>query len=63
MADRIVDVSVASGKYRVVMEHGGPLHALRHGEPWRDLVGDNLVFMLAVELERCRDACAAVEGE
>jgi hypothetical protein len=49
-----MNVSVASGKYNVIMEDGGKLHALRYGEPWRDCVGDNLIYFLAAELEEAR---------
>jgi hypothetical protein len=49
-----IKVNVADGKYAVVIPDTGGLHALRHGEPWRDLAGDNLVFYLAVELHEAR---------
>lgn len=47
-------VSVNDGKYSVVMGTNGSLKALRYGEPWRDLTGDNLVYWLAVELREAR---------
>lgn len=50
-------VTVADGKYTVVID-GGKLTALRHGEPWRDLCGDNLIYWLAVELQAARAALA-----
>ncbi len=50
-------VTVADGKYTVVID-GGTLTALRHGEPWRDLCGDNLIYWLAVELQAARAALA-----
>ena len=49
----IYRVSVADGKHTVVID-GGKLSALRYGEPWRDLAGDNLVYWLAVELKAAR---------
>ena len=63
MADKkpILDVSVADGKYRVIMPAKGGLHALRHGEPWRSLTGDNLVFTLANELNDARQKIAELE--
>lgn len=54
----ILNVSVNNDKYRVRMEEGGGLHALRHGEEWRNCVGDNLIYWLAVELQ---DARAMIE--
>jgi len=46
---------VKAGEYEVVMRHDGYLRALRHGEEWRDCVGDNLVLALAEEVQRLRD--------
>jgi len=51
-----LQVSVNGGKYTVIF-NSSPyrFEALRHGEPWnRDLVGDNLVYWLAVELDEAR---------
>jgi len=53
-------ISVADGKYTVVID-GGKLAALRHGEPWKDLCGDNLVYWLAVELKAARERVAELE--
>lgn len=47
-------VELADGKYTVIQTDEGRLIAFRHGEPWRDCVGDNLIFQLAVEVERLR---------
>ena len=46
-----IDVSLDNGKYRVVMDGNSRLYALRNGEKWRDLVGDNLVYFLSLELQ------------
>jgi hypothetical protein len=54
-----IDVTVSNGKYRVILPAEGGLHALRHGEPWRDLAGDKLVLALASELDDARQAKAA----
>lgn len=51
-------VSVSEGKYTVVQDDEG-LRALRYGEPWRDCVGDNLIYSLAAELEATREAVMA----
>ena len=48
-------VTVYDGKYTVVMDAGGRMRALRHGEEWRDLTGDGLVLALAQEIEELRD--------
>jgi len=48
------EIQVNDGKYTVVMD-GGKLSALRYGEPWQDLTGNNLVYWLAIELQEARD--------
>lgn len=47
-------ITICDGKYTVTDENG-KLEALRHGTPWRDLVGDNLIYGLASEIERLRE--------
>ncbi len=52
-----IKVSVAKGKYTVVIPDVGGLHALRYEEPWlseHDLCGNNLVYNLAYELHESR---------
>lgn len=60
MAEQRLNVSVDNGKYTVIMEADGHLHALRHGEPWQDLTGNNLVYFLASELEAAQKALSEV---
>lgn len=51
---RAIQLDLDDGKYRVLYDGDGGLRALRYGEPWRELTGDNLVFSLVyrvVELE------------
>jgi hypothetical protein len=43
-----------NGKYEVIFDNG-KLHALRHGEAWRDLVGDGMVLAMLYEVKRLRD--------
>lgn len=62
MAEQRLNVSVDNGKYTVIMEADGRLHALRHGEPWQDLTGNNLVYFLAAELEAARKRLAEVHS-
>lgn len=54
----LLSVTVAGGKYTVIQDERGHLKALRYGEPWRDLVGDNLVLALAQEVQELREAIA-----
>lgn len=51
-----IDVTVAYGKYRVIAEaQMKNFRALRYGEEWRSLTGDNLVMYLALELQELRN--------
>ncbi len=44
-------ISVEDGKYIVVHDNGANLHCLRHGRPWRDLLGDGMVLALVQRIE------------
>lgn len=54
-AARIREISLLDGKYTVLINDLGALSALRYGEPWRNLVGDNLVRAMVVEIEELRE--------
>jgi len=61
----VFKVSVGGGKYTVIVpetpadyEEGIHLSALRYGESWRDMTGDNLVQCLAAELHEARQELA-----
>lgn len=56
MSEPLYDINVTAGdgKYTVRKTVSGGLHALRYGEPWRDLCGDKLVYQLAAELQEAR---------
>lgn len=47
-------IEVNGGKYTVVIHDNGGLEAFRYDQPWRDLVGDNLIYWLAIELQDAR---------
>ena len=47
-------IELLDGKYTVIHNNGVGFQALRHGEPWRSLTGDGLVFAMAQEIERLR---------
>lgn len=47
-------IELEDGKYVVEHDDGAGLHALRNGQPWRDLTGDNLVLAMAQEIENLR---------
>lgn len=53
MTDRL-RVEIEGGKYTVIQLENGRVCALRHGEAWRELTGDNLVLCLAQEVEHLR---------
>lgn len=53
-------VDFEDGKYTVIYDEGH-FKALRYGQPWRDLTGDNLVYSMLVkasQLKKERDALA-----
>ncbi len=49
-------IDLYNGKYTYIFQNGVQ-KALRYGEPWRedDLVGDNLVFALACEVNNLQE--------
>lgn len=51
-----IEIKLEDGKYTYVLEPDrGMQYALRYGQPWRDLCGDNLIYWMGVrivELER-----------
>jgi hypothetical protein len=46
-------IKLADGKYTYYFDNGTQ-YATRYGKPWRDLVGDNLVYAMACEIEHLR---------
>lgn len=51
-------VNLENGKYTVILDQRGgefKFFALRHHEPWRDLVGDNLTFSMFKEITNLRE--------
>lgn len=48
-------VDCCDGKYTVVQRANGGMYALRHGQEWRDCVGDGLILGLAQDLEEARE--------
>lgn len=57
-------IELNAGKYTVVNElgKGGGFHALRYGEKWRSLAGDNLVLAMFHEIEELRERLDVAEG-
>jgi len=56
-------VTIYDGKYTVIQDERGGLRAVRHGEEWRDCMGDGLILALAQEVEELRAQVADLEGE
>lgn len=51
-----LDVTVGDGQYRVIAHADmSGFRALRYGEEWRSLTGDNLVLALAMEVAKLRE--------
>lgn len=51
----VYHISVYEGKYTVVCGGAEPMRALRYGEEWRNLCGDNLVGAMAYEIMELRE--------
>ena len=57
-------LDLADGKYTLIQEDKPyKLVCLRHGEEWRDLVGDNLIVALADKILDLQNEIAAVKGK
>jgi hypothetical protein len=50
----LLRVDCYDGKYTVIQEADGGVHALRYGEHWRNCVGDGLILGLAQDLADVR---------
>ncbi len=53
-------IELDGGKYTAIFEDNGQMKALRHGEPWRDITGDNLTYFLMCEVEKLRDDLSSI---
>lgn len=63
MSREIESISVYDDKYTLVWGPDTPLHALRYGEPWRDLCGDGMVFALCCEIVRLREQVKELQDD
>lgn len=48
----MTETVVKVGEYEVRHSNGADFHALRHGDRWRELAGDNLVLALVSRIEQ-----------
>lgn len=58
-------IELNHGKYTVVNEldePNGKFYALRYGEEWRSLAGDNLVLAMYHEIEELREKLSEAES-
>jgi hypothetical protein len=56
-------VDIDNGHYTVAFdEQAGRLSALRYGQEWRDCTGDNLLLLMAMEVDRLRDQVMDLRG-
>lgn len=52
-----IRIVLEDGKYTYVRdEEKGAQHALRYGQPWRDLTGDKFIYCLAAKVEELQKA-------
>lgn len=45
-----IERSFYGGKYTLIRESSGRMYALRYGEPWRELSGDNLIYFMLMRI-------------
>lgn len=59
-----ISIKLDNGKYEILYNATGhfPEKALRYGEPYRDLIGDNLIFFLCSELIAAREEIAKLKN-
>lgn len=48
----MTETVIKVGEYEIRHSNGADFHALRHGERWRELAGDNLVLAMAYRIEQ-----------
>ena len=54
-------IKLQDGKY-IITNNKGVLKAFRHGEEWRDIVGDNLIYALVQKVNELEDElCQAID--
>lgn len=58
-----LELEVADGKYKIVIDDKYNIKAYRHGEYWQSLTGDNLIYNLAYELDEARKRIVELEKE
>lgn len=56
------EIELADGKYKYRRFKKGGQDCLRHGEPWRDLSGDNLIYFMGCEIEELRGKLKSISG-
>lgn len=47
-------IDLNDGKYTYIFDNGKQ-KALRHGEEWRDLTGDNLIYWMACRIQELEE--------
>lgn len=61
-----MNIKLDKTKYEIVENTNETLAAFRHGEPWLDLTGDNLIYFLALQHEELKEMltyCVEVMSE
>lgn len=55
-------IDLEGGKYTIIHEEGENFRALRYGEPWLDLTGDNFVMALMNKIKKLRERLEQFEA-
>ena len=56
-----MNIIIEDGKYEYRFYPDGNSEVLRYGEPWRDTVGDKLMYCMASEIEQLRARVVELE--
>lgn len=58
------EVEVMDGKYKIQLSNDGlKFRALRYGQQWRDLLGDNLILGLVFKIQELEEELATIKKE
>lgn len=58
----MLNITICDGKYTVIQDATGRTRALRYGEEWRELTGDNLAIGAAYEIGSLRQHVKELEA-
>jgi|GEM_PF-2171979 len=56
-------INFYDNKYTILInENGVPMEALRYGEPWQDIIGDNLIYHMLCRILELEDEIESLKA-